>query len=224
MKSSDFGIGLDEHVTVAGATGTGKSYAAMLLMRPQKKPFVIFDSKASGTVSKFADRIINCPSNWQKDPKEIGQLLDSIGKGGDAYEKVAFRPVWDASQDEIIELCDKIARWCYLRQNIGLYIDEVSDISRNAQDAPPYVSGIARRGRERHVTLWSTTQRPKGVPMILFTEAAHFFVFRLRLEADRKRIEESCEHAIGPAIASLEKRHFLHVNANTSNVTGPYHF
>lgn len=213
MKATSlFDIGLDDHVTTAGATGTGKSHGSMLLMRAQRKPFVIYDSKASKTVAQFADRIITNIDD-----------LDTIGKR-DKFEKVAFRPAWDAAEQDIRDICNGIARWCYLRQNIGLYIDEISDISRSAMDVPSYVSGISRRGRERNVTLWATTQRPVGVPKILMSEASHFFIYQLRDPADRDRISQAAEQPLQSSIQSLEKREFLYVNAANGTVDGPYTF
>lgn len=217
--SATFKIGLDEHVTTAGATGTGKSHGTMLMMRAQRKPFIVYDSKASGTVLKFADRLIQVEAL----DDAFFEALDSIGKT-DPYEKVAVRPRWDATEQEIRDLCNGIARWCYLRQNIGLYIDEVSDVCRNAQDAPSYVSGISRRGRERNVTLWATTQRPVGVPKILMSEASHFFVYQLRDPGDRDRIAQACEQPIQSDIQALPKRNFLYVNAADGTVNGPYKF
>ena len=85
---------------------------------------------------------------------------------------------WDPYIDAVME-----------RENITLYIDEVYGVvqGRNATDA---LRAVITRGRELGIGVWSATQRPKDIPLIVISEADWFFMFQLRVEGDRKRMAE----------------------------------
>jgi hypothetical protein len=63
-------------------------------------------------------------------------------------------------------------------------------ICTSASDIPPHLKAIYTRGRQRDTTVWALTQRPKTIPLICMSEATHFIIFDLNIEADRKRIME----------------------------------
>ena len=214
--NSVFNVKPDERVTIVGATGSGKSWAAMQLQRSLKLPipFVNFDSKHSNTVSRFSDRIITTPED-----------LDRVGKWPNKeFERVCYRTPWDASEDEISDTANNICRWCYQRTHIGFYGDEFTEIAPGIT-APRYVRGVAVRGRERTVPLWAASQRPVGIPKVLISESDHYFVFQLRDRADRDRIAQACEHPIQQRIQALAPFEFIYINAKKGTVSpGTYVF
>lgn len=190
-------------------------------MRSQKKPFVIFDSKNSKTVAQFADRIISSPDDLDtigKPRVENGQIVHN------PFEKVAFRTPLEASEKELEQMADSLARWAFLRKRMGLYWDEFNDVKEGAT-APRYVGGVSRKGREPEVTNWTTTQRPVGIPKIMKTEASHVFVFKLTDPDDCLSMARACEYLITPEqVTSLPKRQFLYVNKNEGQASGPFYF
>jgi hypothetical protein len=81
-------------------------------------------------------------------------------------------------------------KWCYLRGNTRVLIDEAMQVCPNPAVMPEYYKAILTRGRELNVSVWSCTQRPKTIPLSIISESTHFFIFMLNLEADRRRVNE----------------------------------
>jgi hypothetical protein len=104
-----------------------------------------------------------------------------VGEG-----KFIYRPVLDELNKEYYEVFFK---WIYFRRNTIVLIDELMSFTTPTY-CPEYLKGIYTRGRELNVTAWACTQRPKNIPLICMSEATHFFIFRLNIEDDRKRLVE----------------------------------
>lgn len=66
-----------------------------------------------------------------------------------------------------------------------IYIDELSTMVDGYPRSIQVLAEIARTGRERHVGLWTTMQRPRWVPRLFLTESEHMMIFSLRSGEDR---------------------------------------
>lgn len=160
-----------EHVFIAGKTGSGKTFLAKNYLAGYPN-VIALDTK--GTLT------------WKEggDVKEFEHLNDLMQfQEGHAI----YRPSFEELNEDYYEAFFK---WIYFRQNTIVWVDEVMSVCQNSQNIPTYYKAILTRGRERNTSVWSLTQRPKTIPLVIISEATHFFVFRLNIEADRQRIAE----------------------------------
>lgn len=198
-----------------GATGTGKSFnATAFLQSITEIPYIIVDTKGSATLERYGWRVIT----------DLAELK-TIGQNPHApNEKVIFRTDVFDSDEVKVQAVEIICRYAYLRQNIGVYIDEFGEVCPNAAVYPKSTRGIATRGREKVVPLAVGTQRPTGVPLFSISEANHYVIGFLSLEQDKKRMSIAAEREISDLIGSLEDRQFLYVCPRKRIVSGPHWF
>lgn len=168
-------IRTDEHVFIAGQTGSGKSFLKQAYLSGYKN-VISLDLKGKLTYKPFLD-----------DVPVIDNLEDlmKVGEG-----KYIYRPRFQEIEDT--SYIERFFEWIYNRQNTIVDIDEIMALTEmsGSNYIPRYAKAILTRGRERNTALWGATQRPKTIPLVYMSEATHFFVFSLKLEADRKRIQE----------------------------------
>jgi ABC-type oligopeptide transport system ATPase subunit len=183
---------------LVGMTGSGKSTLAKLLLEPYRFVAVI-DPKGL--------------LNWEGYERltTLRQVVKSKA------EKIIYAP--EASELRSLEMIDAFFAWVYHRQNTFLYVDEVYAVSyRN--EIPPHYHSILTRGRERGNGLLSATQRPMLIPTVIMSESENWYIFRLNMEGDRRKIEQS----IGLSqeqISTLPKRLFYFVRADEDLQTPP---
>jgi hypothetical protein len=69
---------------------------------------------------------------------------------------IIYRPTWDDDED-LANLC------AHLNKGKGctIYCDELSTLAEQFPASTAQLADIARTGRERHVAVWSTLQRPR---------------------------------------------------------------
>ena len=176
---------------LVGMTGSGKTTLAQLLLEPYRFVAVI-DPKG----------LLDWPGYERT--TTLKQTLKSKA------EKIIYAP--EAIELRNLEYIDAFFAWVYHRRNTFLYVDEVYAVSyRN--EIPPHYHSILTRGRERGNGLLSATQRPMLIPTVIMSEAENWYIFRLNMEGDRKKIEQ----AIGlpqEEIQALPKRVFRFVKAD----------
>lgn len=170
-------IKTDEHVFISGQTGSGKSFLKQAYLSGYKN-VISLDLKGKLTYKPFLDDVPVFDT--------LSELMN-VGEG-----KYIYRPRFE--EIENTDYIEKFFEWIYERQNTICDIDEIMAVgelgSKDGSYIPRYAKAILTRGRERETTIWGATQRPKTIPMVYMSEATHFFIFSLKLEADRKRIQE----------------------------------
>lgn len=213
-----FKIGREDRVTIVGASRSGKSYGAAFLLKEEIKQkgekVLIIDSKISGVFNDGPWHFISTPA----------ELDDFYLNPANRKKSVCYRPPFETTREQLIEDAETLCRWAYLNGPMTVYIDEIMEVCKSATQFPPSLGGLATRGGERGVRLWVASQRPKGIPMVLISEANHYFIFRLRLDDDKSRISEAAEYNLDSAIGQLKKRQFLYVDSENETITGPYTF
>ena len=153
---------------ITGKTGSGKTYLSKFLTRHVKR-LVVFDGK--GTLG-----------DWQLDPYDK-DAVDKIKRGEDVRTRVLV-PFG----------ADPVAWWSgvlsmvYAAGNCTIYIDELYSVCPPNQRPSDELWSIYTRGRELGLGVWAATQRPVWVPLFALSEAEHYFMFRLQLEEDRRRM------------------------------------
>jgi DNA helicase HerA-like ATPase len=158
----------NERVFIAGQSRSGKSYLARSILR-QFSRLIVLDSKGD-------------LGDWGLEEASDGGWK-RLEKGQAARLRVS-KPVGAPQQYWI----DAMVR-AYEAGNDVIYIDEVSQIFRTP-DPPDVVWDIWQRGGVFGVGGFAASQRPSSIPLIMMSEANHFFMFRLNLLRDRKRMAE----------------------------------
>lgn len=101
------------------------------------------------------------------------------------------RIIWQPNpHEQNAETYEKYFKWIYDRKNTVSYVDEVLAICKNSQDMPFWFRAILTRGRSRGVGSFNSTQAPVYVPHWILSQAEHYFVFRMKLETDREKVEK----------------------------------
>ena len=99
-----------------------------------------------------------------------------------------------------------------------LYVDEVYAYATGTY-VPEGLFACITRGRSRGVGGIFATQRPALIPLVILSESDVAYVFRLRLDQDRKRIRDTFGVSEG---AQLALRKYEFYVAAAGDVRGPY--
>lgn len=184
MKNSVLGkpILTDEHVFIGGKTGTGKTELAKNYLS-QFPRVAMLDTK--GDTLKTIKKGL---SPWpQVDPKDLTVITNVESLRDVTTRHLIYVP---AMEELTIFHYDEFFRWCYFQEDITVWVDECMNVSPSSQVIPEYYKGILTRGRTRNVSVWSLTQRPKGIHPLIMSQCTHFFAFNLRLDQDRDKMAE----------------------------------
>ena len=187
-----------ERAAIIGKTNSGKTFLAQKLLNDFQY-VVVLDSK--GTI------------NWTG--YKIYRSLKQLVKARE--DKLIYRPNIKEVRDE--KIIDAFFFWVYERQRTCLYIDEVFAVV-SGNSIPDGYHACLTRGRERDITLISSTQRPKRIPQEILSEAENLYIFKLRLENDRDKIEEIIGDTEENLIKNLPNRYFIYCNYD--DIYGPF--
>lgn len=160
----------DEHTTVVGHNGSGKTQLGAWLLSQQNlrdKPWYVVDYKG--------DELLNGISrareiDFHETPRQPGLYM------------LHSRP----------DLEDETEGWLWnvwQNEGAGLYIDEgymLPQANRGAYQA------ILTQGRSKRIPVITLSQRPVKVSRFAFSEASHIAMFDLTDRRDRATIEEIC--------------------------------
>ena len=154
-----------DRVLFVGMTGTGKTTLVKHFLADMNR-CIIIDPKHTFRLEGFKlNKAIRFPSMWQRD----FQML--IRPRRDDDERLA---------DFLIE--------GFKKKNVTIYCDELAVMEERFPESISMLREIALTGREKHVSLWNATQRPRGIPTLFKTECEVFFNFRLQDDDDRKHM------------------------------------
>jgi len=183
MADSDFRFPrADQHVSVMGRNGSGKTYMGVFLLSQSdlnERPHIIFDYKRDELLNELPH--VQEISIHKPPPERPGLYIvhPNPGKNNDAATEHFLWQVW-------------------AQENTALYFDEAYMLP----DIEAYPS-ILTQGRSKHVSTINLTQRPAWISRFVFTESTHYSIFHLNDKDDRKKVQRFVPDDKG---ASLEKR------------------
>ena len=186
---------------IFGQTGTGKTTLAQVLLQ-DREYVVVCDPK----------RRINWPGFVQADFRTLLKL-DPI-----KVPKVVYKPTLAEIEENRGTVINAFFKWVYERENCTLYVDEMSLISRG-DDYPRYYGACLQQGREKQIEVFSGSQRPMWIPQIAMSESEHVYCFYLKLEQDRRKMEQ-LTGIPSEEIEELQKQEFLYA-PQSGDVVGP---
>lgn len=170
-------LGRNDRGALIGQTGCGKTTLAEYLVRDEnKKNSVAFDPKGSESVARWEGH-----SRYSN----FGEIVEAAEVRGEG--RLIYTPSPLVAEDADTQ--DELFAWIYARGYTRLYIDEATALTGGTYPSR-YLIALLNRGRERGISTLVATQRPARIPMNIISEAQHFYIFKLLLLADRKRVEE----------------------------------
>lgn len=165
-----------ERVAFVGQTGSGKTTAIIALLDRLwgVRQIQVQDGKGD--------------SGWKRlAVPHVTRLETVIRYRWPQYPMV----IWTPTPRDLKERdpLDAWCQWVYDRHHTIAVVDEVTLICPGTDPTLGLLS-ILTRGRDLDITTIVGTQRPRRVPLIMFTEAQHIFCFFLQDKKDRERVAE----------------------------------
>lgn len=173
---------------LAGKTGSGKTFLARHILASSPR-LVVIDPKSMLT-------------DWDLTDTNRDSLR-ALEEGEDVRLRVTkpenYLPV--------------LAR-AYAARDVMIYIDEVYAVVPPGDKPPKEFTDVWTRGRELNIGAMAATQRPVWIPIVLMSEAENYFIFRLNMEEDRKRVTSFTDVALYKPV--LDRYGFWFYNSDSS--------
>ena len=186
-----------QRLSIVGATGSGKTQAAMWHLSNRDyldRPWIVYNFKTDRSIDSIP---------YKKDIE-----LDEIPVKPGIY---ITHPQPD-SQEEI-----EAQMWeIWKRGGIGVYVDEGYMVGNNN----PAFRAILTQGRSKEIPAIVLSQRPVWMDRFVFSESEFFQVFRLNHKQDRKNVEQFIPADIGNRLPAYHS-YYYDVGENKVTVLRP---
>ena len=170
-----------------GASGSGKTTGLKYILAPfyGTRQIIVLDTKMDPSYDKL-DAV------FVKRGDTLSRYADP-----ERYPLVIYRP---NAQELNVETLDSVLDWCYRRGNNIVVIDEASQVCGGSHNAGIGLLNAVTRGRVKGVSVFSGTQRPVGIPAVLFSEAEWVYCYALRRKNDRKTVDDYTKDGFADAV------------------------
>ena len=195
MKLSNIIPSKTDRAVFVGTTGSGKTYLAKQILN-FRRFVVVLDTK--GFINWEGYKLFKAtPKNDEKTFLNLTNATD---------DRLIFRPSAKWLRDD--EQIEKFFQWIYHRGYTTVYIDEATSIV-NTHRMPQGYFDLLVRGREKGIEVFTSTQRPSGIPQVILTESEHCYCFKIRHPSDQKKLFEmfGLESNL---IGEMQKHYFIY--------------
>ena len=200
-----------EHVTLIGNTSSGKTTLARAIL-PIRQYVTAFGTKPkSESLQRFLkdgyERIAVWPDKG--DPRRFPRRM-LWPRIATRFDRQKLRAILDHALDRIF----------YYEEGWCVYFDELPELVENL-GLGEWIKLFLRQGRELHISVVTAMQRPKFVPLDVYTNSTHIFMFQ---EKDGSNLERlSAISAVDSLlvyhiITELELHQFLYINTRTGQM------
>ena len=196
-----------ERVFICGKTGSGKTFLAEQIC--QNFNYVIaYDAKGRLGLDKQGRRV-----GWAgfKRVTTFAQVLKlsapaKIGSKEPKEPRIIYAPVGKELRSDAT--INAFFEFIYKRGNCVAYIDELTGVT-NRTHLPSYFHDCLVRGRELGVMIVASSQRPMDIPPNIIESAERYYIFKVKMPQDVKRIYEAT--GLNYDFMQLPKRWFFYV-------------
>ena len=159
---------LDQHVAIAGMTGSGKSWAALdMLSRRGEIPWLVIDHKGDSSIKKLG--------------------LPELSLGAMILPRDGF---WHVKPDRNGDIdrgaLENLLQRIFNRGRFGVYVDE-----GHLMGFSPMIRKILVAGRDRKVPCMWVSQRAQSIDPFVWSQSTYYRAFKLQTVNDIKRFNEN---------------------------------
>jgi hypothetical protein len=198
-----------DHLSIIGPTNSGKTTLLLKLLYKRDYVTIIGTKPEDDTLS-----------NFRKVHKEY-QITPVWPPAQASYRNILW-PKYTQPGDENKQrrAIDYALRSMFTDRGWCVVADEIWYLS-NVLKLDGLLQSYYLQGRSIGLTLAGATQRPRGVPLEMYSQATHLFLFRTGDDYDRQRLGEigmANTRLIRDTLETLPFRTFLYVNAATGEM------
>lgn len=202
-----------EHVSLVGSTGSGKSYLGLRLLDRRKWVAVLATKPGDDTLDELLDKRVGRKPVWVEikkwPPPALRQKVILWPDFRRLKDTAQQRAVFSHAIDEMFAA----GSWC-------MYMDEAYYLSKQL--------GLERemklcwtQGRSIGLSIVAGTQRPAWVPLEMWSQCSHLFMFRSSDKRDLDRVAEmggGVADVIRDVAPRLGKHEFLYHSTRTGDL------
>jgi hypothetical protein len=152
-----------------GSSGSGKTELIIRVL-PRSGDLLVIDPKRELELPHLNLTVVTDPNKLRNHRRVLYQPNEQYLNDLDAY--------------------DQVIKTFYLRGNCCIYVDDMVGIM-DRNKFPNYLRIAYMLGRAKGVTCISSVQRPANVPGFILSESQHYFVFRLVMPQDHKKMRDT---------------------------------
>jgi len=200
----------DQHVTIIGPTGSGKTVLAQRLVERRGHVVALGVKPKDSSMTPLLQQGWHRVETWNQRPRTARRILlwpkpTSVGEDRHHHKQVF---------SDLLESVYKQGSWC-------IWTDELRYLTHNCRMLELFQQMYVT-SRSNNISLVSSAQRPAFVPLEAYSQATHLFLYRTGDERDLARmggLNGTSAKQVAATVADLPKHTFLHLNTQTGEQT-----
>jgi hypothetical protein len=197
-----------EHTSIIGPTGRGKTTLAQAILPLRKWAVVCGTKPRDPSLSRFAKE------NRFKVQKRFSPTY--------ANERYVVWPKFDRPGDEAKQqaIFKEALETIYSQGSWCLYIDETWYFEKVLR-LGGLLNTFWSQSRALDITFVAATQRPRNVPLMMYDQCTHLFLFKVTDNYARKRLGEIGgidSRKVADEVANLKNHQFLYIDVTDDSI------